>query len=199
MQQGDYPAAFISPGGNLMIKEVIVVEGRDDYLAVKRAVDAEIIITGGYSFPRGTIERIKLACERKGVVIFTDPDYAGERIRKTITSKVPGCRHAFLPVECASKDGDIGIENASPEDIMDALKCARAESIEKREEFHISDLMENGLLGLPDSGVKRDRIGRILGIGHSNAKQFLSRLNNYGISREEFIEALNTMCARQGR
>lgn len=174
-----------------MIKEVIVVEGRDDYIAVKKAVDAEIIVTGGYSLPKSAMDRIKLASERRGVIIFTDPDHAGERIRKTISSRVPGCKHAFLPVECASKDGDIGIENASPEDIMDALKMARAERTEKREEFSIADLMLNDLLGLPDSGVRRDGIGRILGIGHSNGKQFLSRLNNYNITREEFNLAIN--------
>lgn len=176
-----------------MIKEVIVVEGRDDYLAVKNAVDAEIIITGGYSLPRGTMERIKKAKEKRGVIIFTDPDYAGERIRKTISSKIAGCKHAFLPVESATKDGDIGIENACPQDIIDALKAARAESIEKNEEFSILDLVENRLLGSPEAGIRRDNLGRILGIGHGNGKQFLSRLNNYGITREEFHAAIDKL------
>ena len=31
-----------------MIKEVIVVEGRDDITAVKQAVDAEMIAVGGF-------------------------------------------------------------------------------------------------------------------------------------------------------
>ena len=31
-----------------MIKEVIVVEGRDDITAVKRAVEAEVIAVGGF-------------------------------------------------------------------------------------------------------------------------------------------------------
>jgi ribonuclease M5 len=176
-----------------MIKEVIVVEGRDDYIAVKRAVDAEIIITNGYSIPKGVIQRIKLARERKGVIILTDPDFAGENIRRTINKIVKGCRHAFLPVELATKNGDIGIENASPEAIIEALSKARVENTEKRGEFTVSDLMEYGLIGSEDSGLKRDKIGRILGIGHANAKQFLSRLNNYNITREEFISATNKL------
>lgn len=176
-----------------MIKEVIVVEGRDDYIAVKRAVDAEIIVTGGYAFPRGVMERIKLASERRGVIILTDPDYAGERIRKTISSKVKGCRHAFLPSELATKDGDIGIENAAPEDIISALEKARVESVEKREEFSIDDLIDNNLLGGSEGGLRRNKLGKILGIGHSNGKQFLSRLNNYGITREEFNNALDSI------
>lgn len=174
-----------------MIKEVIVVEGRDDYLAVKRAVDAEIIVTGGYALPRGTIERIKLAREKRGVIIFTDPDYAGEKIRRIISSRVKGCKHAFLPVESATKDGDIGIENARPEDIIDALAKARAENIDKVQEFTIWDMIENNLLGTHEAGVRRDRLGRELGIGHGNGKQFLSRLNNYGITREEFNLAVS--------
>jgi len=44
-----------------MIKEVIVVEGRDDITAVKRAVQAEVIATGGVSLPPRAMERIKLA------------------------------------------------------------------------------------------------------------------------------------------
>ena len=33
----------------------------------------------------------------------------------------------------------------------------------------------------------------ILGIGYGNAKQFLNRLNNYGVSREEFEKSLETL------
>ena len=39
-----------------MIKEIIVVEGRDDVTAVKRALDAELITTGGFGFPKGVME-----------------------------------------------------------------------------------------------------------------------------------------------
>jgi len=109
-----------------MIKEIIVVEGKDDVSAIKRAIDAETIITGGFGFRNNVIERIKEAAKRRGVIIFTDPDFAGEKIRKTIASKVPGCKHAFLPKEQATKDGDIGIENASPENIILALQKARS-------------------------------------------------------------------------
>ncbi|HBM75579.1 MAG TPA: ribonuclease M5 [Clostridiaceae bacterium] len=174
-----------------MIKEVIVVEGRDDCIAVKRAVGAEIIVTGGYAMPKGTLERIKLAAKNRGVIIFTDPDYAGEKIRRIISSKVKGCKHAFLPVECATKDGDIGIENACPEDIIDALTKARAETVDRVQEFSIRDMIANDFLGTCKAGIRRDRLGRELGIGHANGKQFLSRLNNYGITREEFDLAVS--------
>ncbi len=38
----------------MKIKEVIVVEGRDDVTAVKRAVDAEMIITQGFGIREET-------------------------------------------------------------------------------------------------------------------------------------------------
>ena len=42
-----------------MIKEIIVVEGRDDVTAVKRVLDAELITTGGFGFPKGVMEELK--------------------------------------------------------------------------------------------------------------------------------------------
>ena len=37
---------------------------------------------------------------------------------------------------------------------------------------------------------KLEELGNKLGIGYGNANQMLSRLNNYGITKEEFIEAI---------
>lgn len=181
-----------------MIKEVIVVEGRDDIRAVKRALDCELIATGGFGFPKGVMERIKSAQARRGVIIFTDPDYAGERIRKKISDQVEGCKHAFLPREEAIKDGDIGIENASPESILAALAKVRTEIKTGNKEFSNVDLVKNGLIGGDQSSHKRDKIGRILGIGYSNSKQFLSRLNNYGVTRKEFDQALKEYAEGSG-
>lgn len=173
-----------------MIKEVIVVEGRDDITAVKRALDCELIATGGFGFPKGVMERIKTAQKKKGVIIFTDPDFAGEKIRKTISAQIPECKHAFLPREEAIKDGDIGIENASPESILAALEMVRTETKDERNEFSQRDLVKNGLLGGEKSSEKRDLVGRQLGIGYGNSKQFLNRLNHYGVTREEFESAV---------
>lgn len=174
-----------------MIKEIIVVEGRDDTAAIKRAVDAETIETHGLGITEETLMRIEDANKKRGVIVFTDPDYPGEKIRNMISERVKNCKHAFLPKDKALKDGDVGIENANPEDIIEALKMARVQTIDIREEFTKSDLLEYGLIGLPDSNKKRDLIGRILGIGHCNSKQFLKRLNNYEVTRQEFEKAIS--------
>ncbi|HAE92190.1 MAG TPA: ribonuclease M5, partial [Tissierella sp.] len=46
---------------------------------------------------------------------------------------------------------------------------------------------------------KRERLGEILGIGYANSKQFLNRLNNFGITRKEFEEALERIEGDHGR
>ena len=37
---------------------------------------------------------------------------------------------------------------------------------------------------------RRDALGNELGIGYGNCAQFITRLNNYGIIKEEFIKAV---------
>lgn len=76
-----------------MIKELIVVEGKSDTVAVKRAVEADTIETGGSAVDRKVIAKIALAMERRGVIILTDPDHAGERIRKIVP---PRCQAASM-------------------------------------------------------------------------------------------------------
>ena len=176
-----------------MIKEIIVVEGRDDIVAVKNAVEAEVIATGGFGYKEDFIESLKVIAEKRGIIILTDPDYAGERIRKDIGRNIKNCKHAFLSRGKAFKKGDIGVENATKEDIIEAIKKARPIIIEKREEFTKEDLIKLGLIGGSNSKQKREKLGNILGIGYGNSKQFLNRLNNFGVTKEEFIEALEAM------
>ncbi len=173
-----------------MIQEIIVVEGRDDEAAVKRAVDAETIATHGFGIRQETIKRIEKAYREKGIIIFTDPDFAGEKIRKRLAERFPEGKHAFLPREEAIKDGDIGIENATPESIQQALKKARATVGEKRFEFMQVDMLDFGLIGIPGATERRDQLGKLLGIGYGNGKVFLNRLNQYGIERREFLLAI---------
>lgn len=182
-----------------LIKEIIVVEGKDDIQAVKSAIDAEVIATGGYGFSKEFLKRLKTISEKRGVIIFTDPDFAGDKIRREISKDLKNCKHAFLPKDKAIKDEDIGIENASKEDIIDAIKKARPIVTEKREEFTQKDIMDFELMGVKNSKKRREKLGRILGIGYCNSKQLLSRLNNYGVTREEFLNAIERMDRDYGR
>jgi ribonuclease M5 len=155
-----------------MIKEVIVVEGRDDITAVKRAVDAEVIAVGGFGINKNVIERIREAQKRQGVIILTDPDFAGEKIRKIISKRVQGIKHAYISKDEGYKSGDIGVENAKPETIIKALNSAKCEIKEKKQNFTTKDLISFDLLGNDKAKIKRDMLGKELRIGYCNASQF---------------------------
>jgi ribonuclease M5 len=111
--------------GKIVIREIIVVEGLHDKQAIDRAVVADCILTQGSTLSDRTMSMIERAQKTRGVIVFTDPDYVGERLRKKISQSIVGCKHAFLPQSEAMKDGDIGIENASPAAIRNALARAR--------------------------------------------------------------------------
>ncbi len=177
-------------GSITLIKEVIVVEGRDDVDAVKKALDAEIIAVGGFGINAKVIDRIKEAQKRKGVIVLTDPDFAGEKIRRIISKRVEGIKHAYISKEDGLKDGDIGVENACPEVILNALETAKITVEEKRNFFTMQDMFYFKLTNDSTSKVRRSMLGKILGIGYCNTAQMISRLNNYGITKEEFTDAI---------
>ena len=78
------------------ISQVIVVEGRDDTVNLKRYFDVETYETRGSAINDQDIERIRRLHELHGVIVFTDPDFNGERIRRMIMTAIPTVQHAFL-------------------------------------------------------------------------------------------------------
>ncbi len=173
-----------------MLQEVLIVEGKMDVAAVRRAVEADCIVTGGFHFNRRTLADIAAAYNRRGIIILTDPDSAGERIRKFLAEKFPNAKHAYIPKVEAVANGDIGVEQASPESIRRALSKVRTLEINPREEFTAAEMVNFGLAGGEGSSILRDKIGAALGIGYGNVKTFVKRLNSYGVTRAEFMEAV---------
>ena len=183
----------------MKIKEVIVVEGLDDTAAIKRAVDADTIETGGSAINEVTLRKIKMAQQKRGVIVFTDPDYPGERIRKIVSQSVPGCKHAFIKKEDARKKGsNLGVEHATPEAIRQALADVKTEFLEGQGEITLEHLVQAGMVAGMDTKHRRTRLGEILGIGYSNAKQLGKRLNMFQISKAEFDAAVDQIDSEQG-
>lgn len=173
-----------------MLREVIVVEGKSDVAAVKRAVEAECLITGGFSLSPATLAKIEAAYRRTGIVILTDPDSAGERIRRLLSKRFPEARHAFVPRAEATANDDVGVEQASAEAIRAALARTRCQEWRPVAEFTEADMAKAGLVGAPAASERRAALGATLGVGYANAKTFLRRLNNYGVTRAEFTAAV---------
>lgn len=178
----------------MILKEVVVVEGRDDTVAIQRAVRADTIETRGSALSPEVIEQIKQIQKIRGIIVFTDPDYPGERIRKIISQEVPGVKHAFLTRDEARKNKNIGVENAKPEAIIKALQAAKTEWIEEPEEIiSLERLLHEGLIGGAGSKERRTELGNILGIGYTNAKQLHKRLKMFQISNETFTGAMKML------
>lgn len=176
-----------------MLKEVLIVEGKSDVAAVNRAVKADCITTGGFHFSRRTLSDIAAAYKRRGIIILTDPDSAGDNIRNFLTRKFPAAKHAYIPRDEATANDDVGVEQASPESIRRALSKVRTMQINPREEFTAAEMVAFKLAGGNDSSRLRDKVGALLGIGYGNVKTFVRRLNNYGVTRVEFMEALKNV------
>lgn len=174
------------------IKEIIVVEGKDDTVAINRAVNADTIETNGSAINASTIAQIKLAQKTRGVIIFTDPDFPGQKIRNTIIEQVKGCKHAFITKqEGKPKSGrGIGVEHATPEAIRNALKDAQLMDEEALEEISQEDLIDAGLIGGAGAKEKREKLGEYLHIGYTNGKQLYKRLKMFQITKEAFVAAI---------
>ena len=185
--------------GRIRLKEAVVVEGRDDEAAVRKAADAAVIATHGWGLPQDALERIEAAYRRQGIVILTDPDHAGETIRRRLTALFPEAKQAYLtrPEGEKCRDGrvqDVGVENASPEAIQRALLSAKADvrgaaPQDAEEPVTPYELAELGLSGCAGSDALRTAVGKDLGIGGCNAKAFCRRLKAFGITREELLAA----------
>lgn len=178
----------------LNIKEAIVVEGRDDTAVLRRVTDALIIETHGFGIKKETWELLEKAYNEKGLIILTDPDFAGEKIRCRLKAKFPKSKHSYMPRRKAVKNGDIGIENADPDDVVESLmKVCTPVVKEKEDEFTLQDMDKAGLSGKADSKQKRQKVGEILGIGYGNCNTFVKKLNSFGVSRKDFEKAIENV------
>lgn len=175
------------------IKEAIIVEGRDDTAAIRWAVSAMTIETHGFGMPDSMWPLIEKAYNEQGIIIFTDPDYAGEKIRRKVAERFPGCKQAFLPKGKALKKGNVGVENAKPEDIIEALEHARCTASDSQQLFTMEDLTACRLAGTPEAKERREQLGNLLSIGYGNTKTFLRKLNQFHITKEEFYQRVKEL------
>ena len=181
----------------LKINEIIVVEGRDDITAIKRVVDAHIIALNGFSaLSEKTINKIVELSKNNDLILFTDPDFAGKKIRDTLKRYIPNIKHAFVSRKDATKNDNIGVENANDKVILEALKNVITANQDIENRFDISDLIDNGFISGSNAKERRIMLGNILKIGYYNAKQLLKALNSFNISKEQFeraVEEINSL------
>ncbi|MBY7704351.1 toprim domain-containing protein [Vibrio harveyi] len=107
------------------IKQVIIVEGKTDTQKLKNIFgnDIKTIETNGLSLNEKTLRIIKEFNDTVGVIIFTDPDGAGKKIREQIINHLDNkVLNAFITKQDVNKEfKKIGIAQADDFAIKKAL------------------------------------------------------------------------------
>ena len=196
----------------IKLKQAVIVEGKYDKAKLSSLVDATIVTTDGFDVfrAREKLAYIRALAEKNGVIILTDSDAAGFRIRAHIAGAVDPEKitHVYIPdifgkerrKTQPSAEGKLGVEGMPAGVLLDALRRAgvavegqdapapakRAAPVTK------ADLVEWGLSGGPDSAGRRRRVLAALGLpARMNANAMLSAINAL-YTRGEFLAFLET-------
>ena len=73
------------------IKEIVVVEGKTDTALLKELFEVDTIETHGLALDQQTLELIQEASKSRGIIVLTDPDFPGKKIRHDNCSQ-PFCQ-----------------------------------------------------------------------------------------------------------
>lgn len=175
----------------MKIQEVIVVEGSNDTKKLQSFFDVETIETHGTHLSKTTLEFIKKVQQERGIIIFTDPDSPGEKIRSMINQHVDGCKNAFVFKKDARTTKKVGIEHANKEILEEALSHLLTYQKEAIQSITLSEFQSLGLSGQSNSQVLRELVGKKYFLGKCNAKTMFKRLNMLGIQKDEIQSLLN--------
>ncbi|MBE6818747.1 MAG: DUF4093 domain-containing protein [Ruminococcaceae bacterium] len=178
---------------------LVIVEGKYDKIKLESIIDAIIIPTHGFSIfkDKKKCAFIKEYAKKHGVLILTDSDAAGFKIRNYIASMVPAeyILNAYIPdilgkekrKATFSSERKLGVEGVESQIIIQALKNAGIED-EKVVESHTSsyDLYRLGLFGRPDSKKQRLRLIYHLQLPERISKNNLLKYINRNFTKEGF-------------
>ncbi|MDL2276085.1 ribonuclease M5 [Breznakia sp. OttesenSCG-928-G09] len=166
-------------------KEVIVVEGKHDSQKLKSFFDVDTIETNGLHLSKEKIECIKSLNEKRGVILFLDPDSAGERIRKRLNDAIPNLKNAFIDKKRCRTTKKVGIEHADKEALKEALEHVLTYDKEIKESLSYEAYLSMGFQGQEDSRMLRRIVGELLFLGECNSKTLFKRLNMFQITDVE--------------
>lgn len=177
----------------MKMKEVIVVEGKHDTIKLQSFFDVDTIETNGLHLSKDKIEVIDRLNKKRGVILFLDPDSAGERIRKRLNDAIPNLKNAFIDKKKCRTNKKVGIEHANKEDLEEALSHIITYDKQVSESLSYQDYCSMGFQGYSDSRNKRKVIGNHLFLGECNAKTLYKRLNMFQINKEELEKIIEEL------
>ena len=192
----------------LSIKEAIIVEGKYDKIKLSSIIDGLIIETDGFSIfnNKDQLNLIRKLARTNGILILTDSDAAGFKIRNFLKGAVPTelVKHAYIPDVLGkekrktqhSKEGKLGVEGISKEIIIEALNksgvlCEDRENISQK--ITKTDLYNDGLSGCPNSFEKRRQLLKNLDLPERLTSNSLLQILNAMITYEEYREHISKL------
>lgn len=194
----------------MRIEEVIIVEGKYDAAKLADLVDGLIIMTNGFSVFKSE-EKKRLILElgkKRGIIVLTDSDDAGFRIRNYINKIAQGItvKNAYVPAIAGkerrkaqpSKEGLLGVEGVPAELIRKALETAGAHEKAQRagRKITYSDLYEMGLSGTQGSADFRRKWLESIGFPPRLSKKALCEVLNSLYTYDEFVNTLPKLEAK---
>lgn len=183
-----------------MRPRVVVVEGRNDASRLKQIYpDIKIITTNGSAIKEDSVQLLKELDDTYDIILFLDPDHAGERIRRLLSKQLKHIYHAFIDRDVAYSKNmkKIGIEHASEDDIKNALGDIQAVHQESTSDITYSFLHDMKLTGNKDSKKLRDIVSKKLRLGHVNGKTLYQRLKMFEISQNRVIEVIRESSSKE--
>lgn len=172
----------------MKINEVIVVEGEHDATRIKQLFDADFIVTNGSAISQDTLNLIKQVNTSRGIIVFCDPDFPGEQIRKKIMEVIPHAKHAFVRKEKAidKKKNKVGVEHVSDDELIRALEYVVTFN-DNQTTITWNDYLKLGLVG---NKQRRMQVCDKVNIGYCNAKTLYKRLNMLSLSFDDLLMIL---------
>lgn len=172
------------------IHEVIVVEGKSDVKYLSSFIQADFVITDGSSLPLSTINLVKqLEASGRKIIILTDPDGPGEKIRRTLSQSLTHPLHAFINPLYSRKNNKIGVAECSQEEILKSLEKLVTFN-EFTQSIRMEEYLDLKLTGAKDSQLLRIKISNYFRLGFGSSKTIFKRLNMLGITKKEIQKVL---------
>ncbi len=185
----------------------VVCEGKYDKIKLSRLVDCPIITTDGFGVFKDP-EKIALLrhfAKNGGIIILTDSDSAGFRIRGYIKGAVPKgtVKNVYIPEILGkekrkpkpSAEGKLGVEGVPEEIIRKAFETAGVCGEEPRpgKKVERADLYSDGLYGGKNSSEKRGELLKKLGLPTNLSVSGLLDVINASVAFEEYKKLISEM------
>ena len=188
----------------LKIDEAVIVEGKYDKIKLSSIIDTVIIVTNGFGIfkDREKLELIRYYAKATGIIILTDSDNAGRKIRGYLKSAVGGgnIRNVYIPdvfgkekrKDKPSAEGKLGVEGIEKELILEAFaKSGITTSVcEKPHDISKLTLYELGLSGGTQSSALRKRLQRSLNLPECLSATALVEVLNTMMTADELAECM---------